>query len=506
MNVNVGKSAFARGAILSIALLLGLIFAGIGVVGASGPAPMASTVTVTAIFSTTAMLNGEPNPEGQPTLAWFEYGTTSAYGSRTPGQNLGSGLAPVPISAPLSGLEPATTYHVRLDVQSASATVLGPDASFTTGVGPTPTTLPPTPAAGRLLRMKVDDQRVGGASAVTCTGPTTCWAVGDTNAGLLVDRDRAGVWSPFSVRSPGPYADLQAINCLTATSCWAVGGYGGRVTLPLAMHYNGRTWAPVPIGVAPGSFAANQLSGVACPTAVDCWAVGIMDGATPKARLLIEHWNGRTWSVEPSPEPVPGGPNYLAAVSCSSVNSCWAVGSRAASIKTDRTGAGLMMHWNGASWTITSTTATGPLSGVTCTWSSACFAVSLSGEILRFVGGNWIKVVAAAPSATTPTSLAAISCSGPTSCWSVGSGNPNFGQIGRPPTEAAMAEFWDGTRWTTASVQAPTGVFAYFNGVTCSVGTSCDAVGVYVASRGTNPGQDITHFFADQTPAQGPPS
>ena len=500
MNVKVGTSAVARGAILPIVLLLGVIVPGEAVVAASGLAPTTSTVAVTQILSTTAMLIGSPDPEGQPTLAWFEYGTTSAYGFRTAVQNIGSGSAPVPVSALVSGLEPDTTYHVRLDVQSAGGTVVGPDASFTTGAAPTTTTLSPPPTSGHLLGMKVDDHRIGAADAVACTGPTSCWAVGDVNAGLLVDRYRAGIWVPFSVPSPGPYADLQGIDCLTATSCWAVGGYGGSLTLPLAMHYNGRTWTQVPIGVAPGSFGLNQLYGVDCPTAVDCWAVGIGDAPGPQTRRLIEHWNGHTWSVEPSPDAVPGGRNDLNGVSCSSVNSCWAVGARAASSKSDQTGAGLMMHWNGASWTTTSTTAIEPLSDVTCTWRSACFAVAFSGEILRFVGSNWIRVEAAAPSATTPQTLSAISCSGPKSCWVVGSG---YTSIGPPPTVAARAESWDGTTWAAASVQAPTGVLVYFNGVACTGDGICVAVGLYEVSRRGNPRHFFTHFFADQTPAKG---
>ena len=64
MNVKVGTSAVARGAILPIVLLLGVIVPGEAVVAASGPAPTTSTVAVTQILSTTAVLIGSPDPEG----------------------------------------------------------------------------------------------------------------------------------------------------------------------------------------------------------------------------------------------------------------------------------------------------------------------------------------------------------------------------------------------------------------------------------------------------------
>ena len=498
MNDKVGKLALAGGAFLPMVLLFVVAVAGDGVAGASGPAPVSSPVAVAAILSTTAMLRGAPNPEGQPAQAWFEYGTTSAYGSRTPGQSLGSGSVPVPISALVSGLAPDTTYHVRLDVQSASATVVGPDSSFTTSTGPTTSTLPPSPASARLLAMKVEDHRVVQVYSVACTGPTSCWAAGSASAGPLIERDRAGFWTPFSAPSPGPDAFLTAIDCLSAADCWAVGAYGARNPLPLAMHYNGRSWMLIPAAVVPGAFS-HYLSAVDCVSAADCWAVGGIDEATPQMRQLIEHWNGRVWSVEPSPDSNPLGPNLLSGVSCSSVDSCWAVGGKTRT--TNGTLAGLMMHWNGASWTATSTATTSGLEAVTCKWLSACFAINATDGVLQMVGGHWINVTAAVSSTTFPQTLSAISCSGPHSCWIVGAQYTNVGPIRRPPTGSARAEFWDGIRWVNASVQDPNGVLAYLNGVACTGDGVCVAVGMYeVSSQGYTSHHFYTHFFADQTP------
>jgi hypothetical protein len=491
MNVTLRRHAVVRRALLSVALLLGVVVPGVAIAGASGQPPGTSAVTVSEILSTTATLSGVPDPQGQLTLAWFEYGTTSAYGSRTPGQNLGSGTAPVPVSASLSGLEPDTTYHVRLDVQSASVTVDGPDTSFTTSAAPATTTLPAAPAPGQLVGMKVLDDRKGVfLGGVSCTRPASCWAVGDYNGGLLVDRDQAGVWAPTSVPSPGPGADLMGIDCPGVSSCWAVGGYGGSLTLPLALHYNGRSWTRVAIAAGPGAFGVNELISVDCPSTVDCWAVGISDSPGPRTQRLVEHWNGRAWSLRSSPDPDPGSTNYLNAVSCSSADSCWAVGN-------ERATSPLVMHWNGAAWSLSSSPGGTTLSGVSCEWKTACFAVAALGGIVRLVGGVWRKVAPPAPSATTPQGLSAVSCSAPDSCWGVGARG-----AGAQASELPAAAFWDGTNWAAATVQAPTGVLASFVGVTCGAGGGCVAVGSYETSRVGNP----FRFFADQTLANGPSS
>jgi hypothetical protein len=63
---------------------------------------------------------------------YFEYGTTTRYGSRTATQGAGSGLAARSVSAGISGLAAATTYHYRLVARSSAGTVAGADATFTT--------------------------------------------------------------------------------------------------------------------------------------------------------------------------------------------------------------------------------------------------------------------------------------------------------------------------------------------------------------------------------------
>jgi cellulase (glycosyl hydrolase family 5)/List-Bact-rpt repeat protein len=97
--------------------------------------PLAPTVTMTAasnITTTAATLNGLANPNGSPTNAIMQWGTTTAYGNTTPAQSLGSGTTNVPVSADIGGLTPNTTYHYRIVASNGVGTTNGADSTFNT--------------------------------------------------------------------------------------------------------------------------------------------------------------------------------------------------------------------------------------------------------------------------------------------------------------------------------------------------------------------------------------
>ena len=104
-------------------------------------APAVVTGAASGISGTAATLNGTVEPNGGATTWRFEYGTTTAYGSATSSQPV-SGPGPQPVSAPLSGLTPGTTYHYRLVATSPGGTAHGDDATFTTPALPTAVTDP----------------------------------------------------------------------------------------------------------------------------------------------------------------------------------------------------------------------------------------------------------------------------------------------------------------------------------------------------------------------------
>jgi hypothetical protein len=113
--------------------------------------PIAPPAAVTGASSAgqdplTRTLEGSINPNGCGLEeTYFEYGTTTEYGSTTPTKPeaaaLGAGSAPVPVTAETDFLEPEKTYHYRLVAVGPGGTVRGEDQVFTTGSA-TPDTCP----------------------------------------------------------------------------------------------------------------------------------------------------------------------------------------------------------------------------------------------------------------------------------------------------------------------------------------------------------------------------
>ena len=95
--------------------------------------PIATTLPATNIALTNATLNGTVNPQGVPSTAWFQYGTTTSYGSVTLPVSLPGTNTTLTVSNLLSGLVSGTTYHFQLVVSNSAGTALGGDLSFTTG-------------------------------------------------------------------------------------------------------------------------------------------------------------------------------------------------------------------------------------------------------------------------------------------------------------------------------------------------------------------------------------
>jgi hypothetical protein len=73
--------------------------------------------SVTNVASSSATLEGEIDPNGSPTAYYFQYGTSTSYGSTIPappGVDLGVSSGDLPVSQHVQGLAPSTTYHYRV--------------------------------------------------------------------------------------------------------------------------------------------------------------------------------------------------------------------------------------------------------------------------------------------------------------------------------------------------------------------------------------------------------
>ena len=99
---------------------------------ATSSAPLVITGSFPGVASTGFTLDGTVNPLGAATTYYFEYGTSTSYGTTTPTLSAGSGVDPVTVNATVSGLAPNTTYHVRLVATNSVGSMNGDDQTITT--------------------------------------------------------------------------------------------------------------------------------------------------------------------------------------------------------------------------------------------------------------------------------------------------------------------------------------------------------------------------------------
>src|SRR6267378_4518560 len=256
----------------------------------------------------------------------------------------------------------------------------------------------------------------------------------------------AGSWTVVS--SPNTSTtqnNLLGVTCVSAPDCWAVGFYVASSGAPqtLVEHWDGIAWAAVPSPNA--SRYNNVLSDVTCVSASNCWAVGFYVSGPSVYQTLIERWDGTSWTIVTSPNAAQI--NLLNSATCVSASDCWAVGySEIVGVGTLNIDQTLIEHWNGTSWTIvTSPNATAWaknfLYGVTCVSASNCWAVGFSQSI-------------------------------------VGAYNIN----------RTLIERWDGTSWAIVNSANTSALDNYLDGVTCASASDCWAVGYYFTGNAVQNG------------------
>jgi hypothetical protein len=94
--------------------------------------PKIESTSSSGVTTAAALLHAEVNAGGVPTAVHFEYGTTPAYGSSTPVQQLNASLGFAEVEAQLSGLSAGTTYHARAVAANEIETAMGSEITFTT--------------------------------------------------------------------------------------------------------------------------------------------------------------------------------------------------------------------------------------------------------------------------------------------------------------------------------------------------------------------------------------
>jgi hypothetical protein len=159
-------------------------------------------------------------------------------------------------------------------------------------------------------------------------------------------------WSVAAGAAPaGDHQDrLVAIAGSASYDVWAVGDRlpDPSHVFPLLEHWDGRRWA-YSAGASLGGRQA-WLTSVAALSSDDVWAVGYFaSGRRSPEAPLIEHWNGRSWSLRPTDAltRLKGAlPQTLASVVALAPDDVWVSGHGVR-------GSGpfdVFLHWNGASW------------------------------------------------------------------------------------------------------------------------------------------------------------
>jgi hypothetical protein len=145
----------------------------------------------------------------------------------------------------------------------------------------------------------------------------------------------------------------------------------------LVEHWDGTTWSIIPTP-NPAGADVTYLTGVAAISPTDVWAVGYTQGGQGVIQApLIEHFDGQSWTIVPSPYPQQSQFNALYGVTAISANDVWAVGYENLNSQ-GKNGQALIEHWDGTQWTLIESPIAGNatlLLGVTASSSTDVTAV-----------------------------------------------------------------------------------------------------------------------------------
>jgi hypothetical protein len=165
-----------------------------------------------------------------------------------------------------------------------------------------------------------NDAFLFGASA---DATNDAWAVGfngpenDDSQTLALHWDGTN-WKNSATPSVGSGANqLNGVLALAPNNVWAVGFSTpvappqGAATLTLIEHFDGTSWSVVRSpNVGPNSgYQSNRLFGLTANSPTDIWAFGsyFAAGGSGNQSTLLLHWDGISWTIQPSPNPTKGG-------------------------------------------------------------------------------------------------------------------------------------------------------------------------------------------------------
>jgi len=298
-------------------------------------------------------------------------------------------------------------------------------------------------------------------TSISVRNANDIWAAGyasdGTHTSTLIEHWNGTSWSVIPGANPLPAANrLNSIFFIPgSTRVWAVGDGGPAPGQAFIERGKATGWQVVPSPTPPGT--QSTLANVFSWQPTDAWAVGSYVNGSTKA--LAEHWNGTSWSIVPTPNPS-STMNELTAVDSFSADDAWAVGR----YRDDSTGATkpLVEHWDGTSWTVVPTpslsSADSSLAGIghikNHLWAvGSTFSTATSSNrtlVERYVNGRW-KVVASPNVGTSDNRLTDVMAVPGGAAWAVGFEHDTTSPAG----DRTLVMRWDGTAWSVVPSPSP---------------------------------------------------
>ena len=294
------------------------------------------------------------------------------------------------------------------------------------------------------------------------------WAVGSSQGypspmQALIEHWNGKAWSLVSAPVVGLGSLLNAIAPIPhSRQLWAVGTYvnsQSKSYQTLIERWDGEQWSivPSPFFKTDPENTSNMFYSVSALSRKNAWAVGVYDnGHGLMQTALIEHWNGMQWQAIAAPTPPGSTISFLYGVLALSERDVWAVGTASVNGGGDVV---LLDHWNGTSWSLVAAPNPGSIANVLNSviripGTNQLWAVgkALSGGayqtlIERWDGKQW-HVVASPNPGMNDNNLQNVIAVDDDEAWAVGSDTSGNG-------DQPLIEHWNGTAWSLFASPTP---------------------------------------------------
>jgi hypothetical protein len=376
-------------------------------------------------------------------------------------------------------------------------------------------------------------------SHMACASAATCVVAGSyiDSAGIkqgFLLTGHGSFWTAVKAPMPpdaggSPLPLFSGVACPSVTTCVAVGDYqdsAGHLE-GLLLTGLGSTWTAVKAPVPPGAPAVPlpNISGVACPTATTCVAVGDYLNSVGNVSGLLLTGFGPTWQTTEVPLPRDGDAalgSFLVAVTCPAAATCLATGGYS---KPTGYGENMLVTGHGSSWaavraplpanaTHSVSAQLTELANVTCSSVTACLATGFytdnspgnPGLLVTGHGSSWAAAQAPLPSGAPADAIVqanGAACASAGRCAAIGD---YYTHADRRRQGLLLTSH--GSSWTAVNAPLPPGAAAIpapvIPSVACATSGICIAVGSYDDSAGNGDGLLLTSHGSAWTAVKAP--